>query len=249
MSTFRIPEASGVLIFDLDNTLVPCSEHYAHANARFLEIMSELFPDIAREEVRSAFDRIDVEVASQGLYGRDRYPSSMVKTYHLYCAQKGIEPSAEVAADIFSVGSYVFQSDLYAPYPGVVDLLRQYRDAGYRIGLCTKGEEEIQYGIKIDPHGLRDLFEEGGIRVVRFKTADEVGGLAKRLGADKGVPAYMIGDSLRDDIQSGNQAGVTTVLVSSGVDHSWSYENGFEHVVPTHVVDQVIHLPSVIPLP
>lgn len=233
------------LIYDLDNTLVRCNEYYIAAKRRFISELQTLFPGVQATKISAILTQIE-SAAIQGELGfaRERYPKSMVATYRRLCAEHGVEVDEEVAERIYAIGDSVFSAP-YEPFDGVREMLEAYKRAGIPLGLCTKGDEDVQWR-KIRRNGLDAYFDS--IVICPRKHAEDILRAAKGLTEKHDVvDFYMIGDSLRDDILGGNELGFTTILVQPEESVSWHYEMGFEHVQPTYVVRRVTDMVEIVP--
>lgn len=237
------------LIFDLDNTLLPCDHRYTECNDAFGVFAAETLKGaIGAKDATARFKALDLEAAQSGRgFGRQRFPTVMRETLTLLGEEAGVPISESDLERVYAIGARVF-TDPYDLYPGVTELLDRYRDAGVKLALCTKGDPAVQNPLKIDHNGLRDLFDV--VRIFKqSKGAPEIAETAAALGVhtvEEG--AFMIGDSIRDDIVGGRKAGLGTVLIT-GVEHAWDFNSVEHEVEPDHAIGSVTELPSVLPVP
>jgi putative hydrolase of the HAD superfamily len=233
------------LVFDLDDTLVHTGVVYERAKDRFAAFVCAQIPGLDAALIRNRFEAVDLANATRVGFGRARYPNSMVETFHLLCAENGRSAQGREEREAYRIGDSVFEPDSYVVIDGAIETLEAYRRAGHRLGLCTKGDEEVQ-GAKIDRYNLREIFTV--VDIVPKKTADELGRIAERLRDSSRDRGWMIGDSRRDDIASGNEAGFGTVWVADPARIVWGYESGYEAVTPTHTVQTIAQLPGILPI-
>jgi len=101
------------------------------------------------------------------------------------------------------------------PYPGVVNILKELRGKGFRVGVISNKSDEFTTGL-VDKHfnGLVDA-AAGERPGVPLKPAPEaVFSLISQIGGDPGRTVY-VGDS-EVDVATARNAGVPCVLVSWG---------------------------------
>jgi len=107
---------------------------------------------------------------------------------------------------------------LIPPCPGVLDGLERLRARGWRIGLVTNGEADVQLatiiagGLAERVDGLAISGAEGVRKPARrlFELA------AERCGAALTPGAWMVGDSLAADVRGGREAGLRTIWIDRG---------------------------------
>lgn len=233
------------LIFDLDNTLLRCSVYYQQAKDRFKRLMQEQL-DVSPENASQAYLTIHQQkVEAAGGEEWRWFPESLPEAYKLLAQQTGQEIKQTLLDQTRQLGMIVPQAP-YEPYEGALETVEHYREAGFRLGLYTKGAPPLQ-SKKIQRYGLDQLFDI--IRIVPRKDPDEIQQLARNLGVN-GHPGLMIGDSRRDDVRCGRQAGLQTVLVQeacevANMDYHQRYEAGHE-VEPDFQIEGVRQLPQVV---
>lgn len=241
-----MPKEKG-LIFDFDNTMAPCSEFYADAATTFARLMRRIFPERKSRDISQLFTEMDLNAATQkGGFGRLRFPTSMVDTYEVLCKEHGMKPDEEVKNKAFRIGLSVFEMD-YPLFEGVREMLEAYKEEGYRLALCTKGDP-VEQQKKIDHNDIGHLFDVK--EIVPHKSEKEILRVADRLGFEKRNldSVFMIGDSLRDDILSAQRAGVGTVWINREFRRSWNWDDVEPPIEPDYVIGSVVELPEIFPL-
>lgn len=211
--------AHKVVIFDLDNTLIECGQHYLDAQDEFVRQVTAR-TGLDGDLVLKVLQKIDVECSSlPDGFSRYRFPRSFKAAALALDAIASIAPSMEFADSMYAVGDAVFTAE-YPIYPGVRELLMELRLSGYRLGLITKGDPQVQ-NWKIDKHDLRPYFEH--VNVVLNKNPDVFAGMVELFD----VPAasvWVVGDSLKDDIGPAKHIGCRTIEINSKTGR-WGYEN------------------------
>src|SRR5882762_8070161 len=192
-------------IFDLDDTLVDTSHIYWESRSAFLQCLAENGFD--REEVLEYFEEIDGGHIAQYGYVPERYEKSMFVAYRGLCERAKLVPDEQLASCIRDAGRIVQQKmpDLIG---GAIELLDGARALGMRVVLVTRGVESVQQS-KIRAHDLAHHFDR--VEIVQAKDA----ALFRRVMIESGfseADTWIIGDSVRSDINPGVQAGANCIL-------------------------------------
>lgn len=226
------------IVFDLDNTLVECTKYFAEARTRLYRMILPLRPDLSREEFERVFRKIDTKNMRSPLgFGRDRFPTSTQEAYRVLCEEVGYTPTPSELEAAWAIGESVFEAP-YKPYPGAIATLEWCRSQGLRLGLCTKGDPEVQRQ-KIERHGLERFFDH--IAIVPQKHASEIGRTVDALGLPR-REAVMVGDSLREDIDGGKMAGLATVWVKGDATDFHELYPDTDHAHPDAVIERISEL-------
>lgn len=237
-----------ILIFDLDDTLVPTAVRYSACQDAFGRYVHDRIPEVSPESATALVARINLEsVLRGGGYGPNRFSECFVAALDLVCREHGRRVLPGERDEMYELGTEPFRAP-YDIFPGVRDMLLGLRDAGHLLGLCTKGLPEVQVDLKIRHNGLEEIFHDvDGVFPLR-KGQDEyrqVHDRLLRLAGERNRQGWAIGDSMRDDIVGGHQAGLNTVWIS-GVNHGWAYNEVSSPIEPTHVIPHVLELPEVL---
>ncbi len=107
---------------------------------------------------------------------------------------------------------------LIPPCPGVLDGLERLRARGWRIGLVTNGEADVQLATII-AGGLAERVDGwaiSGAEGVRKPARRLFELAAERCGAALAPGAWMVGDSLAADVRGGREAGLRTIWIDRG---------------------------------
>jgi len=224
-----------ILVCDLDNTLVPCSVYYQQARDHLFELVRTAWPSVTETIFRHALQHGLREAHRDGGYSDTAFEVGCLKTVHILSAPHGprVVPAA-MEQEARHIGRSVFQQ-AYPLYPGVREALEQVRAAGNRLVLATKGDERMQWKLKILPNGLETLFDH--IEVCLHKppaTLQRAFQQGRRSHTDIG---WMIGDSLSDDILGGQSVGLRTVWVKPELETTHQ-DRASEEVVPDFTIDR-----------
>jgi putative hydrolase of the HAD superfamily len=148
----------------------------------------------------------------------------------------------QLVAWAFQRADEVFDAP-YEPFEGAIDTIIKYRDAGWHLVLCTKGDVEVQER-KLALHNLRDLF--AAIEITPVKSVDALRRICEQHGIDPLTAAY-VGDSVRDDMTPAAHLGMTAIRVETQAEDMWTHE-AIVDTVSHHVIPSLQHLPAVLPL-
>ena len=192
------------VILDLDDTLVDTSDVYYMAREKFLEQMVSL--GFLRIQVLETFEHIETKNINQLGIFPERYSQSMTETYHQLCSQKGIKPSRKIDYLMKRIGSIVIQT-IPLPLPGAVALLK-WLYIHYFVVVISRGIDHYQRK-KIEATGLEHYFHR--VFIVKEKSALTFTQIASALGKDISS-AWVIGDSIKSDINPGVRAGARCIL-------------------------------------
>lgn len=232
------------IITDMDDTLLPCGRFYVAVQNEFGEFQAKR-TGLPADVCINVFKGIDLAcIGLPAAFNRDRFPGSFKAASYALDAISGITSDQEAAHKSWLIGDSVFAAP-YDLFDGVARVLAAYREAGFRLFLLTKGDEEVQ-NIKIERNQLRSIFEQNEIYIVGKKNSDNV----HRIIAEHNLnPAETIsvGDSLRDDVGAALEAGIGAVYVHKNANKSWAYENTGNSHQPTFTVDFFTDLPTIIP--
>lgn len=193
-----MPKLEG-LIFDLDGTLVDSAPDIRNALNRTL--VEQGRRDITLDEVKA--------LVGDGL---------------LVTLQRAFEKTGAALADdqsyrIFQifVGYYrALKADPSQIYPGVTDALRQFRDRGVKLGVCTNKQETATHRI-LDELGLANYFTfvaGGDTYMVHKPHPDHVRGVAEAMAVSPAA-CVMVGDSA-NDVKAAKGAGMSCLMITHG---------------------------------
>jgi len=193
-----------LVVLDLDDTLVDTSEVYYSAREKFLEQM--VYLGFSRPQVLEIFERIETKnIRLLGIFP-ERYKLSMMETYQRLCLKKEIETSKKVENRIQRIGSIINQT-MPKPLPEAIALLR-WLYGHYFVVLVTRGVDHYQRE-KIEAAGIKPYIHK--YFIVKKKSASILKQIAKSLGRDI-RSAWVLGDSIRSDINPGIKAGARCIL-------------------------------------
>lgn len=229
------------LIFDLDDTLVDCGVYYKQQQDKFAKYQHER-TGLSETLIKRLREDIDVTFTqTPDGFNRVRFPRSFAATSTVIDIMLGNDIDEVAAYQSFELGDEVFNA-MYPLVNGVEETLTEYRDAGHRLFLLTKGDFNVQ-SRKIELNQLSRWFDKERIYIVPQKKPEAM----QRVIADHNLnlnETAVIGDSLRDDIAVAQKVGVTDIWISGRHNSAWAYEN--TQVSPTYRVENVTELPTLV---
>lgn len=237
------------LLVDLDGTLVVCGRYYQAATDDVADAISTQL-GIEKELVVELMHFIDVwaiRTNKEDGFRKERFPKSLGASVAVAQFMKDpngwIFPSVMQWAVHRGMEVFDFEKSPYTPFEGALETLQAYRDAGWRITVCTKGDPEVQEG-KIRLHGIDRIVHT--VKVVPRKDAEMLRAVCEELGI---VPeeAVYVGDSVRDDMVPAKALGMRAVRVgTAGVD-KWLFDTS-EDTVSDAFITSFKDLPMVVSL-
>jgi FMN phosphatase YigB (HAD superfamily) len=226
------------IIFDLDDTLIPCGVYYVERRRKFAEVQSAR-TGLPVEFCEQLLIKLDVAcTALPGGFSTVRFPRSFRATSIALDAILGKPSDYEAAQEAFELGDSVFDVKPML-FDGVRDMLVKYKSLGYRLFLLTKGAETVQKD-KIRLNKLDELIGWENIHIVGRKREEEMRKLIED-HALKIEETVMVGDSLKDDMGAALSVGMKCIWVDKG-ESQWAYEDSKNK--PTVTIESATQLPK-----
>lgn len=196
------------IYMDLDDTLLQTQklfEKFKRSCANFI-LIEENSDSLLWGEVYNYFE--ERERINMALYGykNERFITSWKETYTRFI------PNGQNADAVGRLAEMVFTTPAQL-VDHAIDCLEYITHKGYPITLITCGVEDVQKR-RIQEAGIEHYFKD--IRVVPEKTAE----IMESIVTDKDK-AFMIGNSVRSDINPSIEIGIPCMQVESP---SWNYD-------------------------
>lgn len=219
-----------LVLVDFDDTLVRTAPRFAEARGALFDLLAGLGFERARIE-RVHNEEVDPLMRARHGFGPQRLGEAFRETYRALCAEAGLEPDPVMVGRCSGLGDAVAGTP--PAIEGALPALRrladrlptaiytQAGDAGYQLG-CLRGA------------GALEVVGEERVRVVPVKTADTLRETLRYFGVDDAGSTWMVGNSLRSDVNPALELGVNAILVE--VDDPWHHDvvepihNGFRRV-------------------
>lgn len=229
-----------LMVFDLDDTLVDTSHVYHRARQRFVSLLSRM--GAPADEVRCEFELIDAANMKHLGFAPERYGRSMLATYQHFRCLKKVDLCDEER--IRQCGDLIL-TRLPRLIDGARELL-EWASPRYRLVLYTRGDPVLQRR-KIDRVGIAGFFED--VVVTSAKTASELLDIIARNGSSP-PSTWVIGDSIRSDINPGVEAGARCILYRyAHPSYIWQQEYGASATGSFYLVSELAEIPAVVSAP
>lgn len=201
------------VIFDGDDTLWLTEPLYDEARTLARDVVTSAGLDGAAWE--AAQRTRDTENVARFGHSAERFPTSCIEALSMVGGEE-LPDYDDVRAQVWDAASSVFVSS--APLrAGAVELLEQLARRGLRLGLLTKGDQQVQQR-RIEGSGLSHFFDL--VRIVERKTPAAFASMARDLGLHPGE-VISIGNSVESDIRPSHRADIYAVWLPAYV---WEYE-------------------------
>jgi len=203
-----------VLTFDFHNTLANCDPWF-DLEIRDLpwavaECLNAPLPASAKHRVDAAYRQLRLDVIASG---------NEVDAYDAVARiLTRFDVAAEPAAIVRTVDTLMYQAvESTVPVPGAVDTVRCLHDAGVRLGVISSAVHHRSLDWILERLGIAVCFDlvvtsaSSGF----YKSSPAIFASALRqLGGDANVSVH-VGDSLRWDVATAQQAGMTAVWLQT----------------------------------
>jgi putative hydrolase of the HAD superfamily len=194
----------GLIIFDLDDTLVDTSHVYWLAKENFIALFTKA--GFKKEYIDDLFESIDTDNIRQLGHSPLRYLKSMNDAYDQLISEGRIPDSKTNRERIEMYGRQIL-TNLPEPIEGARELL-EWSGQHFSLALITRGTEELQLQ-KLRHADFTHYFEK--ITVVSHKNEDTFKSTALDFRITAGE-TWVIGDSIKTDINPGIKAGMKCIF-------------------------------------
>ncbi len=207
-----------VVIFDLDDTLIPNVVYYRETKEKLYSLFIKIFGDqIDKEDFLNDICKIDLEKVKKLGLSRTRFPLTAVELYHQYCQNYGKSPICDEIDDVVVCASEVFDTVEKLSDECIV-MIETIKNKGYEVFVLTSGDEIVQT-YKIMKSLLYQFINNDNIIIVPQKTEDTYRDYFGKYGMDK---CCMIGNSRKSDINPALQNGMFAIFIP---EDTWEYEH------------------------
>ena len=217
-----------VFIFDLDDTLLECQYNYCRVITDYTLLIVNHFKrhtphpsDITRKQ-----SEVDIDLIETYGYQKERFPQGLVETYkHFHTSIFGNEDYCEeFITKILELGYSVYEV-IPNEIPNAIELLEYLKSEGKILYLLTAGQKDVQM-FKINNTRVHQYFSEDQIFINETKKVSDfqntLNAIYDKYGHIEKENIYMIGDSLRNDIQTSMELGLNAIHVDVA---TWSYNH------------------------
>jgi putative hydrolase of the HAD superfamily len=219
-----------LVLVDFDDTLVETAPRFSSARSRFFELLTGLgFPPAEVERVHH--EEVDPVMRERHGYGPQRLGHAFQETYRTLC-QRGNRTADPAILDLCGrLGEEVAGTP--PAIAGALDALTRLVTVLPTVIYTQAGDPAYQLGC-LREAGVLGAVGEQRVRVVPVKTAATLRETLAAFGVSDPARAWMIGNSVRSDINPALEVGARAVLVE--MDDPWHHDvveplhNGFPRV-------------------
>ncbi|MFO7895106.1 MAG: hypothetical protein R6U63_15440 [Longimicrobiales bacterium] len=219
-----------LVLVDFDDTLVDTAPRFERARRMLFERMVELGFD--RERVEHVHHHeVDPGLREKYGLGPQRMAPAFAETYRALCRHAAIEPDADVLHAVRRFGADVAGTP--PAIDGAIDALERLAAALPTVVYTQASDTGYQIGCLRDA-GAVGAVGEDRVWIVPLKTAAVLRETLDRFGVTDPARAWMVGNSIRSDINPALEVGAQAMLVE--VDEPWQHDvveplhNGFPRV-------------------
>lgn len=230
-----------LVLVDFDDTLVDTAPKFQNARRALLALMKDAgFPDDVAYDV--LYHEVDPGMRQQYGLGPRRMEPAFVATYARLCVVHGLTPDPQLSARAAELGRSCYGPP--AAFEGALHALQRLVAVHPTVIYTQSGELEYQLSC-IRGAGIVDIVNEERVRVCERKDAVAFRETLEWYGVADPAAAWMIGNSMRSDINPALEAGANAILIEST--DPWEYDivephGPHFHRVPSfpHAVDLLV---------
>jgi putative hydrolase of the HAD superfamily len=224
-----------LVLVDFDDTLVDTAPRFQNARRALLALLQEagFSEDVAYDVL---YHEIDPEMRQRYGLGPRRMEPTFIATYERLCRLHGIAPDLPLSARAAELGRSCY--GVPAAFEGALHALQRLVAVHPTVIYTQSGELEYQLSC-IRGAGVVDIVNEERVRICERKDADAFRETLGWYGVADPAGAWMIGNSMRSDINPALEAGANAILVESA--DPWEYDMVEPHGPHFHCVPSFPH--------
>jgi putative hydrolase of the HAD superfamily len=211
------PEPALVIV-DFDDTLVDTAPRFQRARREFFaRLMAAGFTE--EQILRMHNDEVDPGMVRRYGLGPFRLEPSFRETYRKLCLEARMTPDPLVADECAAIGHAVAGTPPL--FEGALEALSKLDAALPTVIYTQSGHPEYQFNC-VREAGVLDIIPPERVRVCHHKHAAEFRDALAHFGVDEPEMAWMVGNSMRSDINPALSNGAGAILVE--VEDPWEYD-------------------------
>lgn len=207
-----------IVLVDFDDTLVDTGPRFQNARRSLITLLRDagFDEDAARDML---FNRVDPGMREQFGLGPRRMEPAFVATYEKLCATHGrpVDPVVRERCAALGRGCY----GAAPAFTGALDALRRLTGRHRTVIYTQSGDLEYQLGC-VREAGIAEIVSEAQIHVCTRKDTDAFLTTLRTFGVRDPATAWMVGNSMRSDINPALEAGANAILVETA--DPWEYD-------------------------
>lgn len=207
-----------LVLVDFDDTLVDTAPRFDAARRSLFDLMAEQGFDLD-EAYDVHHHQVDPGLRSKHGFGPQRLEEAFRLTYDALCSAAGQAPDNAVMERAAALGRAVAGTP--PVIDGALDALRRLAGTLPTIVYTQASDTEYQLGCLQDA-GVLEIVGPDRVRVVANKSRDSFLETLAAFGVDDPATAWMVGNSIRSDVNPALEAGAHAVLVE--VENPWHHD-------------------------
>lgn len=230
-----------LVLVDFDDTLVDTGPRFQNARRALVALLVEsgFDEELARDVL---YNQVDPGMRVKYGLGPRRMEPAFVETYRRMCELAGatFQPDTEQRAAELGRACY----GTPPLFEGAIDALRRLADVHPTVIYTQSGDLEYQLSC-VRGAGIVDVIREDRVHVCAHKDAETFVRTVRSYGITDVTGAWMVGNSMRSDVNPALEAGANAILVETA--DPWEYDlvdprSDAFHRVPTftHAVELLI---------
>ena len=207
-----------LVLVDFDDTLVDTAPRFSRARRELFSLLVELgFPeDLVRV---THHDEIDPPMRKKFGLGPQRLEHAFRATYQHLAENSGVLVDEEIAERCSAIGRTV--AGVPPLLDGALDALARLASTYPTVLYTQSGDVDYQLSC-ISGCGVLDVVQHQHVRIYPEKTDDQFRAVIAEFGIADPAQVWMIGNSMRSDINPALAAGAHAILVE--MDDPWEFD-------------------------
>lgn len=207
-----------LVLVDYDDTLVDTAPRFLEARRRLFGLLREagIPEELAR---RIHHDQVEPRMLDQYGFGPRRLEPSFRATFEVACGALGVEPDPAMVEACAAVARLVAGTP--PPIEGALTALAHLANQHRTVLYTQAGDADYQLRCLRDS-GLCDLLGEASVRICERKSVSSFREVLLSLGVDDPGTVWMIGNSIRSDVNPALEAGARAILVETA--DPWEFD-------------------------
>jgi putative hydrolase of the HAD superfamily len=207
-----------LVLVDFDDTLVNTGPRFQSARRSLIALMQDAGFD-AELARRTLFDEVDPGMRVKFGLGPKRMEPAFVETYRRLCELHGYNVDDDMAGRAGELGRACFGPP--PAFEGALDALRRLSMVHPTVVYTQSGDIEYQLSC-VRGSGIIEIINESRVHVCERKDADTFRRTVESYGVAEITAAWMVGNSMRSDINPALEAGANAILVETH--DPWEYD-------------------------
>lgn len=213
----------GLVLVDFDDTLVDTAPRFQNARRALLSLMHEAGFDEA-VAYQMLYHEIDPEMRKLHGLGPRRMEPAFVATYEQLCGRHGVTRNPDITERAAALGRSCYGSP--TAFTGALAALQRLVAVHPTVIYTQSGEIEYQLSC-VRGAGIVDIVNEERVHVCERKDAPTFRATLLHYGITDAATAWMIGNSMRSDINPALEAGANAILIETT--DPWEYDQVEPH--------------------